>query len=325
MPKLSVLDMGVASSGTTVAESINDIRDLARTAERFGYERYWVAEHHGVPAFLTSATAVLIQAVAAATSTIRVGAGGIMLPNHASLLVAENFGTLETLHPGRIDLGLGSGVGGPGIVKELLRTRPPEDYEEQLTELLAYFRPGGGKTRMPLSVRVAEGHRPQIWGLGSSSGGARRAATHGLPFVYAQHLNADGMNEALRVYREEFRPSKTFPEPYVMVCVSVVCADSDEQAQFLAGPAVHIGYEKASGHQPGPLPTPEEVAAAGYPDDQLPAVDAIRSEMVVGSPGTVGKELDRILTESNGDELMITTSVHAVEDRVRSLELLSSL
>jgi luciferase family oxidoreductase group 1 len=234
---LSVLDLAPVSEGQGVGEALRNSIDLARQAERLGYRRYWLAEHHNMPGIASSATVVLIGTVADATESIRVGSGGIMLPNHAPLVVAEQFGTLEALHPGRIDLGIGRAPGTDQ--RTALALRGPggltaENFPEQLMELLEYFErdPARG-----VNAVTAEGNKPPLWLLGSSGFSAQLAGRLGVPFSFAHHFASENTLPAVQLYRENFRPSEVLQEPYVMLGVAVIAAETDERAQFLAGPS----------------------------------------------------------------------------------------
>jgi len=324
---VSVLDLCPSVSGADAQMSLRSTLGTARHVEQLGYTRYWLAEHHGAEMFLSSATALLIEAVAAATETIRVGSGGIMLPNHAALVVAENFGTLESLHPGRIDLGVGRGVGGFDAVKMLLRgdrEDKPEDLGLQVTELLGYFEPDAGRGR-EVRVGVAEGHQPPVWILGSGVNGARLAGEMGLPFAYAYHFSVDNLAPAMSTYRESFRPRGRLEKPYAMVCAAVICADTDERAQWIAGPNARIRYGIAKKQAGILVPTPEEAAAFTYTPEEQAVMEAATAGNIAGSPETVRATLDNLLTESEADELMVTTIVHDTADRLRSFELLARL
>jgi luciferase family oxidoreductase group 1 len=323
---LSVLDLCPSLSGVGAQLSLRDTLGIARHVEQLGYTRYWLAEHHGAVMFLSSATAVLIEAVAAATETIRVGSGGVMLPNHAPLVVAENFGTLESLHPGRIDLGVGRGVGGFDAVRMLLRgdREDPADLGLQVTELLGYFEPDAGRGR-EVRVGLAEGHRPPVWILGSGVSGARLAGEMGFPFAYAYHFNVGNLAPAMSTYREAFRPRGQLGKPYAMVCAAVICADTDDRARWIAGPNARIRYHIAKKQAPTPLPTPQEAAAFTCTPEEQAVIEAATAGNIAASPETVRAALDNLLTESQADELMVTTIVHDTADRLRSFELLAKL
>ena len=321
---LSVLDLSPVSKGSDAGAALRNTLDLARATETLGYHRYWLAEHHNMPGIASSATAVLIGHVADATERIRVGSGGIMLPNHAPLVVAEQFGTLEAFHPGRIDLGIGRAPGTDQ--RTALALRGPgglsaENFPEQLTELLAYFEPSDTRA---VNAVTAEGNRPPVWLLGSSGFSAQLAGALGLPFSFAHHFAAENTIPAVQLYRDNFRPSEALAEPYVMLGTSVVVAETDEQAQFLAGPS-GLTFLSLRRGRPIPLPTPEEAATYPYTDvDRVFLADRFSSS-VIGSPETVRKDLEQLLADTGANELMVTTMVHGHADRIRSYELLADL
>ena len=321
---LSVLDLSPVSKGSGAAAALRNTLDLARATEALGYHRYWLAEHHNMPGIASSATVVLIGHVADATERIRVGSGGIMLPNHAPLVVAEQFGTLEAFHPGRIDLGIGRAPGTDQ--RTALALRGPgglsaENFPEQLTELLAYFEPSDTRA---VNAVTAEGNRPPVWLLGSSGFSAQLAGVLGLPFSFAHHFAAENTLPAVQLYRDNFRPSEALAEPYVMLGTSVVVAETDEQAQFLAGPS-GLTFLSLRRGRPIPLPTPEEAATYPYTDVDRAFLADRFSSSVIGSPETVRKDLEQLLADTGANELMVTTMVHGHADRVRSYELLADL
>ncbi|WP_326569194.1 LLM class flavin-dependent oxidoreductase [Amycolatopsis rhabdoformis] len=321
---LSVLDLSPVSDGHGVGEALRNTIDLARHAERLGYRRYWLAEHHNMPGIASSATVVLIGTVADATESIRVGSGGIMLPNHAPLVVAEQFGTLEALHPNRIDLGIGRAPGTDQ--RTALALRGPggltaENFPEQLMELLEYFEPDPARG---VNAVTAEGNKPPLWLLGSSGFSAQLAGRLGVPFSFAHHFAAENTIPAVQLYRENFRPSETLAEPHVMLGVSVVAAETDERAQFLAGPS-GLTFLSLRRGRPIALPTPEEAAEYPYTDMDRAFLNDRFGSSIIGSPETVRKGLDQLLADTGADELMVTTMVHGHEDRVRSYEILADL
>lgn len=321
---LSVLDLSPVVAGGGVADSLRNTLDLARRTEALGYHRYWLAEHHNMPGIASSATAVMIGQVAAATERIRVGSGGVMLPNHAPLVVAEQFGTLEAFHPGRIDLGIGRAPGTDQ--RTALALRGPgglsaENFPQQFAELLAYFEHSDQRA---VNAVTAEGNKPPVWLLGSSGFSARMAGELGLPFSFAHHFSAENTLPAVALYRDVFKPSDVLDEPYVMLGVSVVAAETDERAQYLAAPSGLTFLSLRKG-RPIPLPTPEEAAAYPYTDIERVFIEDRASSSVIGSPETVHKGLETLLADTGADELMITTMVHDQADRVRSYELVAEL
>ncbi|MFJ8910120.1 LLM class flavin-dependent oxidoreductase [Amycolatopsis sp. NPDC102389] len=321
---LSVLDLSPVVAGGGVADSLRNTLDLARRTEALGYHRYWLAEHHNMPGIASSATAVMIGQVAAATERIRVGSGGVMLPNHAPLVVAEQFGTLEAFHPGRIDLGIGRAPGTDQ--RTALALRGPggltaENFPQQFAELLAYFEHSDQRA---VNAVTAEGNKPPVWLLGSSGFSARMAGELGLPFSFAHHFSAENTLPAVALYRDAFKPSDVLDKPYVMLGVSVVAAETDERAQYLAAPSGLTFLSLRKG-RPIPLPTPEEAAAYPYTDIERVFIEDRASSSIIGSPETVHKGLETLLADTGADELMITTMVHDQADRVRSYELVSEL
>ena len=320
MIPLSVLDLAPIAQGSDAAQALRNTLDLARHAERWGYERYWLAEHHGMPGIASAATAVVIGQVAAGTSTIRVGAGGIMLPNHAPLLIAEQFGTLESLYPGRIDLGLGRAPGSDQTVARALRRDPTaaESFPEDVAELLAYFRaaePGQVVRAVP-----GAGLDVPVWILGSSLYGAQLAAAFGLPYAFASHFAPRLLSEAVETYRTNFRPSARLTQPYVMLGVNVFAADSDGEAQRLFTSLQQAFVSLRRGH-PGPLPPPVDDF-----DEQLTPMDRLGiSEMLacsfVGSPESVQRGIARFVAATGADELMVTSQIFDHAARLRSYEI----
>jgi luciferase family oxidoreductase group 1 len=320
---LSVLDLAPVGDGYTPADALAHSVELIRLTERLGYTRHWVAEHHNMPGIASSSPAVLIAHLAAATSTIRVGAGGVMLPNHAALVVAEQFGTLEAMHPGRIDLGIGRAPGTDPVTAAALRRLDADrlgvdDFPEQLRDLLAYF--AGSHPRI---VAVpGRGYRPALWMLGSSDYSAQVAGVLGLPFSFAHHFAAANTVPAVEAYRSSFRPSADLSEPYVMLGVPVICADTDERAQWLAGPS-RLSFVRLRQGRPSPLPTPEDAAEYVFTPMEREIARSWMSPLIAGSPSTVVAGLDELVARTGADELMVTTMVHGHADRLRSYELVA--
>jgi luciferase family oxidoreductase group 1 len=320
---LSVLDLAHIRRGSTSADAFRNTLDLARHAELLGYHRFWLAEHHNIAGVACSATSVLIGYVAGSTSKIRVGAGGIMLPNHAPLAIAEQFGTLETLYPGRIDLGLGRAPGGDLAVIRAFRRdqrRTGDDFPELLADLRALLAdPKPGQT---IHAFPGEGTHVPIWLLGSSGFSAQLAGFLGLPFAFAAHFQPDGMMEALDLYRGCFRPSETLPEPYAMVGVPVIAADTDEKAERLAT----VGQQKFLNlirNHPGPLMPPVEILDWS-PFEQAMVASKLRAA-IVGSRETVRQKLENFLEKTQANELIIVTDTFEHADRLRSYEIVASL
>jgi luciferase family oxidoreductase group 1 len=326
--KLSVLDLVPVSRGTTPGEALHRSAHLARRAEELGFQRYWVAEHHSMPGIASSSPAVLLAHLGAATEHIRLGSGGVMLPNHAPLVVAEQFGMLEALHPGRIDLGLGRAPGTDPMTARALRgagnVSNGEDFPQQLAELVAFLEGSFPDDHPYHSVKaVPQGaSRPDIWLLGSSGFSAQLAGMLGLPFSFAHHFSAENTEPALELYRRHFRPSEVLDEPYAMIGVSVVCADTDERARWLAGPMALSMLRLRTG-RPGALPTPEEAAEYSYTPMEKELVKSITGSHLVGSPARIRTDLLELADRTEVDELMDTTTVGDADERLRSYELVA--
>ncbi|GAA1344634.1 LLM class flavin-dependent oxidoreductase [Saccharothrix algeriensis] len=320
---LSVLDLAPVTTATDARTALAHTRELARHVERLGYRRFWLAEHHNMPGIASSSPAILIGHVADATTTLRVGSGGVMLPNHPPLVVAEQFGTLTALHPGRIDLGIGRAPGtDQRTARALRRTEGPlsaDDFPQQLSELLGYFAGTEDLAAVP-----AQGNEPPVWLLGSSGYSAQVAGLLGLPFAFAHHFSAENTIPALRLYRERFRPSAALDRPHAMVCASVIVADTAEHADWIAAPQA-LSFLRLRQNRPGPLATPQEAAEYPYTEfDRLLVRDRL-SQQVVGDPATAREQLEQLLADTAADELMVTTMVADQSDRLRSYELLADL
>jgi luciferase family oxidoreductase group 1 len=312
------------AAGTTAGQALEYTTQLARRTEELGYRRFWVAEHHNMPAIASSAPAVLIAHLAAATSTIRVGSGGVMLPNHAPLVVAEQFGTLEALHPGRIDLGIGRAPGTDQYTALALRRTmeglSAEAFPQELADLIKLFSAEG--LRRPITATPGRGDMPAVWLLGSSGFSAQLAGMLGLPFAFAHHFSAANTEPALALYRQNFQPSRWLERPYAMVAVSAICADTDERAQWLSGPAA-LSFVRLRSGTPAPLASPEEAAAYPYSDREREFARDRFSGQALGSPETVRHQLASLLERTAADELMLTTMVYDIGDRIRSFELIT--
>jgi luciferase family oxidoreductase group 1 len=321
----SVLDLAPVKAGATVADSLRETLDLARHAERLGFRRFWLAEHHNMTGIASAATAVLIGHVAGGTSSIRVGSGGVMLPNHAPLVVAEQFGTLESLYPGRIDLGLGRAPGTDQLTMRALRRKlsnEAEDFPRDVTELLSYFAPA----RQGQLVRAVpgEGLRIPVWLLGSSLYSAQLAALMGLPFAFASHFAPDYLADALDVYRGEFRPSESLAEPYAMPCVNVFAAETDEEARRLFT-SLQQAFVNLRRGRPGPLPPPVGPGEADWSEFELAGVSHALRLSAVGSAETVRRWLESFIRETRADELMLTAQIYDHAARLRSFELAAGI
>jgi luciferase family oxidoreductase group 1 len=320
---LSVLDLAPLAKGATATEALAATTTLAQRVEELGYRRIWVAEHHNMPSIASSSPAVLIAHLAAATSTIRVGSGGVMLPNHAPLVVAEQFGTLEALHPGRIDLGIGRAPGTDQRTALALRRTmaglSAEGFPQELGDLIGYFE---GDADQKIVAVPGKGNEPAIWLLGSSGFSAQLAGLLGLPFSFAHHFSSANTVPALELYRANFRPSRWLERPYAKVAVNAICADTDERARFLSGPAA-LAFLKLRTGMPEALVTPEEAAEYPFTPQERAFAEDRFADQAVGSPETVRRQLTELLSRTGADELMLTTMVYDVHDRVRSYELIA--
>jgi luciferase family oxidoreductase group 1 len=326
---LSVLDLCPVPAGESTGGALRRSVDLARHAESLGFTRYWVAEHHNLPGIASSAPAVLAGQLAAATSAIRVGSGGVMLPNHPPLTVAEQFGTLEALHPGRIDLGIGRAPGTDRETARALRRGAdgrPADFASQLAELRAYFAPQAGDNPTRIRAIPAEGNEPALWLLGSTGYSAELAGRLGLPFAFAYHLSAGSAanaRPALALYRKTFTPRATLKQPYSLISVSVLCAKDAATAHWLHG-STRLSTLRLKAGRPGLLPSPEEAAISAYSTaEQTVIADATKSD-VVGDPAMVTDALTELQASTGADELMVTTSTFDHAARLASYELLAS-
>jgi luciferase family oxidoreductase group 1 len=326
---LSVLDLAPVASGSTAGQALAASLTLAQHAERLGYVRFWVAEHHNMPGIASSAPAVLIGHIAQTTSTIRVGSGGVMLPNHAPLAVAEQFGMLEAFHPGRIDLGIGRAPGTDQLTAAALRRTndiSADDFPQELGELLAFFH-GTFPADHPyhrIYPMPARGNVPALWLLGSSGYSAQVAGILGLPFAFAHHFSPANTLPALALYREHFRPSAYLDKPYALVAVQVVCAATDEAARWVAAPSA-LSFLRTRQGQPGELPSPDEAAHYPYTPLEGEFVRARQADQVIGSPETVRRGLTDLLERTQADELMLTTIAFDLVDRLTSYELVARL
>ena len=322
LPPLSVLDLAPIVEGATPGDALRNSRDLARHVERLGYRRFWLAEHHNAIGIASAATAVVIAHVAAGTSTIRVGAGGIMLPNHAPIVIAEQFGTLESLHPGRIDLGLGRAPGTDRLTILALRRDPSaaDTFPQEVIELQRYLAdpvPGQAVRATP-----GAGTKVPLWILGSSLYGAQLAAMLGLPYAFASHFAPDALLPALAIYRERFEPSEQLREPYAMVGANAVVADTDDEARHLFTSAQQSFTNIFRGRR-GQLPPPVDDIDAYWTPLEKERASAMLARSFVGSPETVHAELEAFVAETGADELIVASAIHDHGKRLRSYELLS--
>jgi luciferase family oxidoreductase group 1 len=323
----SVLDLSPILKGHTAADSFKNTVDLAQHVEKWGYKRYWMAEHHNMPGIASSATSVLIGHVAAHTSTIRVGSGGIMLPNHAPLVIAEQFGTLESLFPGRIDLGLGRAPGTDQLTAHALRRERRSDggdFPEQLTELRAYFEPQNTSAPMPVRAVPGEGLPVPIWLLGSSGYSAQLAGHLGLPFSFASHFSPENTLPALALYRNSFRPSHILDKPYAIACVNIVAADRDEEAQKLSTTLQqhHLGIiRNKRGFLQPPVNSMDEICSS-Y---EQAIIQQRLGGSIIGSPETVKAKLEKFVKETQADEIMVNGQIYDHSARLHSFEIVADL
>lgn len=326
MVPLSVLDLAPVSAGASASEALHDAVDLARLCERLGYVRFWFAEHHGMPNIACSSPEILIEHVASATTTIRVGSGGIMLPNHAPLRVAENFHTLAALHPDRIDLGVGRAPGTDPATSRALHPFDAEHFPQQLQELLALSQRGLPAGHPFATVRVVpEGvPLPPIWVLASSGATAAFAGSIGLGYGFARHFSPSPPGPPIRAYRAAFKPSAQFAAPHVILGVAVICAPTDEEADYLATSSDVVWVRRHRGDMQ-PFPSPEDAARYDFQPGDRPLIEANRQRQFIGSPERVATLLRQIADDTAADELMVTTMVHGKAERLRSYELLANV
>lgn len=323
MIPFSVLDLSAIVRGGTAADALRNTLDLARHVERLGFRRFWLAEHHAMAGIASSATAVVIAHVAAGTSTIRVGSGGVMLPNHAPLVIAEQFGTLESLFPGRIDLGLGRAPGTDPVTMRALRRNhaaSADRFPEDVVELMRYFRPAADQA---VHAVPGEGLDVPVWLLGSSLFSAQLAAALGLPFAFASHFAPALLFEALELYRRDFEPSAALDRPYAMAAVNVVAADTDAEARRLF---TSVQQQIVNLHRgvPGQLNPPVASMEGRWTPAEKAGVDQFLREAVVGSPVTVQRGLRDFIERAGVDEAMVTAQIFEHAARVRSFELVAA-
>ncbi len=325
MVPLSVLDLSPIVEGGDAGQSLRNSLDLARHVEALGYRRFWMAEHHNLPGIASAATAVALAHVGAGTSRIRLGAGGIMLPNHAPLMIAEQFGTLAALHPGRIELGLGRAPGSDQLTLRAMRRNLLADdsqFPQDVVELMHYFKPPEPGQR--LQAVPGAGLDVPIWILGSSTFGAQLAAILGLPFSFAAHFAPAMMMQAIRIYRERFKPSEQLAAPHVMLGVVAVAAESDEEARFLFSSLQQSTLNNRIG-QPGRVPPPVK----DFDNDLDPMALAILADSqscaIVGAAATVRQGLEDFISRTGADELMVTANIFDHEKRKRSFEIIAEV
>ena len=321
---LSVLELATVGTGQSTADALAATREVARAADRLGYTRLWVAEHHNMPAVASTNPPVLIAHLAAVTDRIKVGSGGVMLPNHAPLVVAEQFALLEALHPGRIDLGIGRAPGTDAQTAIALRRDPAalsaEDFPQHLLDLLGLFgdeRVEGGLAER-FTATPAPSSAPTVVLLGSSGFSAQLSGALGLPFAFAHHFGGPHTVEAVQLYRDSFRPSPVLERPYTIVTANALAADTDDEARRLALPGQLMRLAIRT-NRLRPLPTPEEALV----DPERAAAEAMPSNAIVGTPDAVAAQLHELARQTGADELMLSASTHGAAERVRSLELIA--
>jgi luciferase family oxidoreductase group 1 len=321
MIPFSVLDLSPILAGGDASQSFRNSLDLAQHAERWGYRRYWLAEHHNMPGVASAATAVVIGHVAAGTRTIRVGAGGVMLPNHAPLVIAEQFGTLASLFPGRIDLGLGRAPGTDQLTARALRRNLASDadrFPQDVMELMGYFAPA--QPNQPVRAVPGAGLEVPVWILGSSLFGAQLAAALGLPFAFASHFAPAQMMAAIRIYRDRFTPSEDLAEPYVMLGYNVFGAETDETARLLRT-SVMQAFANLRRGTPSPLQPPDPDFEATLTTEEREQMAHMQSCSAVGSPASVKAQMAEFIARTGADELMITAQIYDHQARLRSYEI----
>ncbi|MEO8907924.1 MAG: LLM class flavin-dependent oxidoreductase [Microbacteriaceae bacterium] len=327
---LNVLDLASRAYGASNADAVGGSIRLAQTAERLGYERFWVAEHHGMPAIASSAPAVLIAGIAGATTRIRVGSGGVMLPNHAPLVVAEQFGTLRALYGDRIDLGIGRAPGTDMVTAAALRRTQEglgaEHFPQELLDLIGFF-DGGMSESNPLHTITAVpglGDKPQIWLLGSSGYSAQVAAALGLPFAFAHHFAGENTEAALDLYRSKFEPSDTLEVPHAMIAVNVIADEDPEVVRTQSLPGMISFIRMRQGQKPQPVSL-DEALAYEFSQLELDFIAARNARQAVGTPDAVRSRLAALLASTGADELMIASGAAQLDARIRSLEIVAGL
>lgn len=318
MIPLSILDLSPITEGSDAAQSFRNTVDLAQHGERWGYNRFWLAEHHGMPGIASAATAVLIGHVAGHTSTIRVGAGGVMLPNHSPLVIAEQFGTLESLYPGRIDLGLGRAPGSDQITTLALRRNMSagDEFPQDVVELMDYL---SDNPQQRVRAVPGTGLKVPIWILGSSLFGAQLAAALGLPYAFASHFAPAQMEQAISLYRATFRPSAQLDKPYVMLGFNVIAADTDDEARYLAS-SMQQAFVNSRMGRPARLPAPVEGYLERLGPGERAILDNVLPHSAIGAEPTVAKALRNFIARTEADELMITSQIFDHAARLGSYE-----
>ena len=321
----SILDLALVSEGNSLKQTYNDTLKLAQHAEKYGYTRYWLAEHHNAPNIASSATSILIGYVAQGTTTLRIGSGGIMLPNHSPLIVAEQFGTLGSLYPNRIDLGLGRAPGTDGETAKAIRSDFMEaaySFPNEIDKIQKYF--SSDNSTAKVRATVAEGVEVPLYILGSSTDSAHLAAKKGLPYAFASHFATTHLMEALAIYRNEFQPSKELEKPYVLAGVNIIVADTDEEAQRLSTSLIRMIVGILTGKRDYVQP-PTEMSDDLKEVMQHPQVYQMLKYSFIGSKATVKEQVKKFLAETNADELIAVTHIYDANERIRSYELFAEL
>ncbi len=324
MVPFSILDLSPVCEGSDAAQSFRNSLALAQHAEKLGYTRYWLAEHHGMPGIASAATSTLLAYIGAGTSTIRIGAGGVMLPNHSPLVIAEQFGTLESLYPGRIDLGLGRAPGSDQRTAQALRRNLSSDsdqFPQDVIELMDFMSP---EPRQPVRAVPGRGLQVPVWILGSSTFGAQLAAHLGLPYAFASHFAPQQLMQAIQIYRDTFKPSAQLQKPHVMLGFNVFAADTDAQAEYLASSWQQAFVNLRSG-RPGKLPPPVDNYRQRVGPAENALLDSVLSCAAVGAPETVRTGIEAFIARTGADELMIASSMFDTGARLRSYELLAGV
>lgn len=323
----SILDLAQVPEGGTPRDALKNTLDLAIHAEKWGYNRFWLAEHHNMEGIASSATSVVIGYVAGGTSRIRVGSGGIMLPNHSPLVIAEQFGTLESLYPGRIDLGLGRAPGTDQLTAYALRRERfsnGDDFPEQLEELRSYFDPSRNEEKNHVRAIPGEGLSIPIWLLGSSGFSARLAGELGLPFSFASHFSPENTMAALEIYRTSFRPSNVLKEPYVMLAINIFAADSDDEATYLST-SMQQQFLALIRNKPGKLKPPVQDINDFATDYETALLQQRQGSSIIGSPQTVKQQLQEFLSKTGANEIMVSSAIYDQQARLRSYEIVKEI
>ncbi len=322
MAEISILELGRVREGGSRRDALDEARTLGQQAENWGYKRLWVAEHHNMPTVTTAATALVIQHIAAGTKHIRVGAGGIMLPNHAPYVIAEQFGTLETLYPGRIDLGLGRAPGTDQLTLRALRRDPgsAENFPQDVQELQAFLAPAGPGQR--IEAVPGSGTNIPLWILGSSLFGAHLAAELGLPYGFASHFAPGALDQALSIYRSRFKPSEQADRPYALVGVNIIAAETDAEARYLATSQQMSFANLVRGARKLTQPPIPDIDAYWSPQEKAQAVQMLGCS-IIGNADTVRRGIDALLERTHADELMIVSDMYDFSKRLRSFQIIA--